>query len=59
MGVVIARMNAGSLRRDAGVEVRFFLPVFGAPLRLIYGWNLDPEPGEDDRSFVFSIGTTF
>ena len=53
------KVNLGELRKDAGLELRFFLPVFGAPLRLIYGFNLDPEPGEDKRSFVFSIGTTF
>ncbi|MBI3449558.1 MAG: outer membrane protein assembly factor BamA [Acidobacteria bacterium] len=47
------------LRKDAGVELRFFLPVFGAPLRLIYGWNLDPHPHERSKNFVFSIGTTF
>lgn len=51
--------NINDLRMDAGVEVRFYLPIFGAPLRLIYGWNLDPKPYEDDSEFIFSIGTTF
>jgi outer membrane protein insertion porin family len=53
------RINLSDFRKDAGIEVRFYLPVFGAPLRLIYGFNLDPERGEDKRNFVFSIGTTF
>jgi outer membrane protein insertion porin family len=53
------RITLPDLRKDAGVEVRFFLPVFGAPLRLIYGFNLDPEEGEDKSNFVFSVGTTF
>jgi outer membrane protein insertion porin family len=53
------RIDPGSFRKDAGIEVRFFLPVFGAPIRLIYGFNLDPLPGEGSRNFVFSIGTTF
>jgi outer membrane protein insertion porin family len=52
-------MNVTDLRKDAGVELRFFLPVFGAPLRLIYGFNLDPHPNEKSKNFVFSIGTTF
>jgi len=53
------RIDASELRKDAGVELRFYLPVFGAPLRLIYGFNLDPQRGEGKRNFVFSIGTTF
>lgn len=53
------RIDPASFRKDAGIEVRFFLPVFGAPIRLIYGFNLDPQPGEGSRNFVFSIGTTF
>lgn len=52
-------INLSKLKKDAGIELRFFLPVFGAPLRLIYGYNLDPEEGEDKSQFVFSVGTTF
>jgi outer membrane protein insertion porin family len=51
--------DLGNLRMDAGIEVRFYLPVFGAPLRLIYGWKLDPMPYESKSDFIFSIGTTF
>jgi len=47
------------MRGDAGIEVRFFLPVFGAPLRLIYGRTFNTRGNEDTRSFLFSIGTTF
>jgi len=47
------------LRVDYGVEMRFFLPVFQAPLRLIYGVIQDPRPGEETSNFIFSIGTTF
>lgn len=52
-------VNLSDLRKDAGIELRFFLPVFGAPLRLIYGFNLNPHPHERSKNFVFSIGTTF
>ncbi|HXH28310.1 MAG TPA: POTRA domain-containing protein, partial [Candidatus Polarisedimenticolia bacterium] len=48
-----------NLRVDYGLEMRFYLPVFQAPLRLIYGFIQDPQPGENASNFVFSIGTTF
>jgi outer membrane protein insertion porin family len=53
------RINLGDLKKDVGLEMRMYLPIFGAPIRLIYGYNLDQEPGESAREFVFSIGTTF
>jgi len=46
-------------RRTTGVEMRIFLPIFQAPIRFIYGYNLDPYPDEKDSDFQFSIGTTF
>jgi outer membrane protein insertion porin family len=48
-----------NLRVDYGLEMRFYLPVFQAPLRLIYGLIQDPRAGEDSTNFIFSIGTTF
>jgi len=47
------------LRYSAGAELRIFLPMFQAPLRFIYGVNLDPFPDEQGNDFQFSIGTTF
>ena len=52
-------MKIGEMRGDAGIEIRFFLPVFGAPLRLIYGRTFNVQGNEDTKSFLFSIGTTF
>ena len=46
-------------RRTTGAEIRIFLPIFQAPIRFIYGINLDPFPNENDSDFQFSIGTTF
>lgn len=46
-------------RRTTGLEMRIFLPIFQAPIRFIYGYNLDPFPDESDSDFQFSIGTTF
>ena len=46
-------------RRTTGLELRILLPIFQAPLRFIYGVNLDPYPEESRTDFQFSIGTTF
>lgn len=51
------RLNG--MRVDYGLELRFYLPVFQAPLRLIYGFIENPRRGEDASNFIFSIGTTF
>jgi len=51
--------DLGWWRYGTGAEMRIFLPVFQAPLRFIYGINLDPFPDEKARDFQFSIGTTF
>ena len=51
--------DLGLFRRTTGAELRIFLPIFQAPIRFIYGYNLDPFPDEDSSDFQFSIGTTF
>jgi outer membrane protein insertion porin family len=51
--------DLGLLRYTTGAELRIFLPIFQAPLRFIYGVNLDPFPDEKSSDFQFSIGTTF
>ena len=60
-----------NVRSSAGVELRIFLPIFQAPLRFIYSWNLHPvQPvdqfgfpidflSERKSGFDFSIGRTF
>jgi len=64
-------MNVLKMRASTGLELRIFLPIFQAPLRFIYGINLDPKTildqtgaplpnGQESRTnFQFSIGTTF
>jgi len=59
------------VRSSAGAELRIFLPIFQAPLRFIYSFNLDPiQPidqfgfpisflKEKKSGFTFSIGRTF
>ena len=54
--------DLSNLRTTAGAELRVLLPVFGAPLRFIYSYNLDPLPKAADerfQDFQFSIGTSF
>jgi outer membrane protein insertion porin family len=46
-------------RASAGIELRFFLPVFPVPLRLIYGWPLRKLPEDRTSAFAFSIGRSF
>ena len=48
-----------NFRKTTGVEIRIFVPIFQAPIRFIYGINLDPYPDEEGSDFQFSIGTTF
>ena len=51
--------SLADLRMSAGIEARFFLPVFQFPLRLIYGMIIDPKENEDSSAFQFSIGRSF
>ncbi len=46
-------------RVSAGVEVRFHLPVFPVPLRLIYGVPLRKVQEDRTENFTFSIGRSF
>jgi outer membrane protein insertion porin family len=47
------------LRASAGVEARFYIPVFPVPLRLIYGVPLRELPEDRSSGFTFSIGRSF
>ncbi len=45
------------LRKSVGVGVRWLSPM--GPLRLEYGWVLDPLPGETTSNWEFTIGSLF
>ena len=47
----------GGIRKSAGGGIRWYSPV--GPLRLEYGWNLDPQDDEASGNWEFSIGGTF
>ena len=50
-------MNLGNLRHSAGFGIRYMLP-FG-PVRLDWGFVLDPLEGEDRSRLHFSLGHAF
>lgn len=45
------------LRKSVGVGVRWMSPM--GPLRLEYGYVLDPKPGDDSSNWEFTIGSLF
>jgi outer membrane protein insertion porin family len=46
-------------RSSAGIEMRFILPVFPAPLRLIYGFPIQESSLDRTSNFAFAIGRSF
>jgi outer membrane protein insertion porin family len=49
--------DLGEVRSSVGAGIRWYSPV--GPLRLEYGYVLDPEPGEANSNFEFTIGQMF
>jgi len=52
-------LNFDTMRASAGFEVRFHLPIFPVPLRLIYGWPVRSLERDRTSNFTFSIGRSF
>jgi len=50
-------MSFSTLRKSVGAGIRWYSPM--GPLRLEWGWNLEPKPGENTNNWDFSIGTFF
>jgi outer membrane protein insertion porin family len=49
--------NGPSFRYAAGAGIRWYSPM--GPLRFEWGWNLNPQPGEDKLVMEFTVGTAF
>jgi outer membrane protein insertion porin family len=49
--------DLGKLRTSAGFEIRWISPV--GPLRVAWGYNINPEEGEEQWNWDFSVGTLF
>jgi len=52
-------LNFDTLRVSAGIELRFHLPIFPVPLRLIYGFPIRELESDRTSNFTFSIGRSF
>ncbi len=51
-------IDLASLRESAGLGIRWLSPM--GPIRLEYGWILDPKPGDHGPgSWEFSMGSSF
>jgi outer membrane protein insertion porin family len=50
-------IDLGSLRQSVGVGIRWYSPL--GPLRLEFGWNFNPKPGDQNDPIEFSIGGSF
>jgi outer membrane protein insertion porin family len=50
-------IDLGALRKSVGVGLRWYSPI--GPLRLEWGWNFEPKPGEEESLWAFTIGTFF
>jgi outer membrane protein insertion porin family len=46
-----------SIKKASGLEIRWLSPM--GPLRLVWGYNLEPTAGEDDSVWDFSVGGVF
>jgi outer membrane protein insertion porin family len=49
--------SISDFRTDAGAGIRWNSPL--GPLRIEWGYNLDPKPGENNYQFQFSAGAFF
>jgi outer membrane protein insertion porin family len=47
----------GGLRTSVGLGLRWLSPM--GPLRLEWGYNLQPKPGESQSAWEFAVGTAF
>ncbi|MFP3927336.1 MAG: outer membrane protein assembly factor BamA [Desulfobacteraceae bacterium] len=45
------------IRKSAGVGIRWYSPL--GPLRIEYGWNLDPKRDESSGAWEFTVGGRF
>ncbi|WP_417913046.1 outer membrane protein assembly factor BamA, partial [Candidatus Electronema sp. TJ] len=47
----------GSMKKSAGLGLNWLSPM--GPLRLVWGYNLDSEPGDEDAQWDFAMGGNF
>ena len=47
----------GDIKKSAGIGVNWLSPM--GPLRLVWAYNLDKQPGDEDASWDFAMGGNF
>ncbi|MFH0997785.1 MAG: outer membrane protein assembly factor BamA [Pseudomonadota bacterium] len=57
LGQYQSSIAPNGFRTSAGLGLRYLTPI--GPIGLVYGFKLDPEPGEAPGRFHISIGYTF
>jgi outer membrane protein insertion porin family len=55
--LTMSQFSINGFRTDAGAGIRWKSPL--GPLRIEWGYNLDPQPGESKYQFQFSAGAFF
>lgn len=54
---ILHHSDPDDFRSSVGLGLRYMTPI--GPIGLLYGWKLDPQPGESSGSLHFSMGYTF
>ncbi|MCW5200691.1 outer membrane protein assembly factor BamA, partial [Desulfobulbus sp. F4] len=49
--------NFGTMKKSAGLGLNWLSPI--GPLRLVWGYNLDSQPGDEDSQWDFAMGGNF
>ncbi len=49
--------NSDHIAKGTGLELRWLSPM--GPLRIVWGYNIDPTDNEDQTVWDFSVGGTF
>ncbi|CAK8716070.1 MAG: Beta-barrel assembly machine subunit BamA [Candidatus Electronema aureum] len=47
----------GTMKKSAGLGINWLSPM--GPLRLVWGYNLDSQPGDEDAQWDFAMGGNF
>lgn len=49
--------DLGTMKKSAGLGINWLSPV--GPLRLVWGYNLDSQPGDEEAQWDFAMGGNF
>jgi len=49
--------DLGTMKKSAGLGINWLSPV--GPLRLVWGYNLDSQPSDEEAQWDFAMGGNF